>query len=539
MDPLNARFGVLQEVLMAHFEQGSDKLSDQRKFWDLCRREHLMLYCARKRRMPHLGMTTVPSLATSEAKAKAAIKMGLLIGALMESPFATEPWTMSDTSLEMLEAPPTQCFKKHGVTVEVCFDNDPGNSFLYTLWGDIYYMDEDNKWRKSHGEVDYDGLSYMQHDGERVYYNRFLEDARNFGRTLMWTVIYKNKRISASVSSSTFSAGRSASALPEVYDGTDQPQWPAPRGDQSPASSTTDTSPSTSNRSLRASGHQGRRGRGQRGLKRGRSRSPQHSSTSWRGGLGRGRGRYSGPPQISPHTPTWGQAAYQGCTSESDSDFESTSGDRGRGIGGCGEEAAEHATDGTAAQGLEGGGPGHSPCSHLLRDSAGGGGLGGGGEHGVGGQQGERQPRGGGGNGSVSRLRGGRNRLRDKRHLGPPRISPGVSYSRVARRRGKAEDPAEWSAGRAGEEARREPVILFKGGGNGLKCWRKRLKEKHRSLFAVITTTFSYAGEAGSQRVGRPRMLVGFCSTGQRDLFLAKVKIPPTVDYSFGDFDAL
>ncbi|AUT11920.1 E2 [Leptonychotes weddellii papillomavirus 5] len=526
MEALNERFAALQEVQMAHIEQGSTKLSDQRKYWELCRREHVLLNFARRHHITRLGMNIVPGLATSEAKAKDAIRMGLLLQALLDSPYADEPWSMSDTSFEVLLAPPEQCFKKNGVTVEVSFDNDPLNCNIYTLWKCIYYMDEEDKWKKTEGKVDYDGLYYEQEDGLRVYYHRFLEDAQFYGSTLQWTVNYKNKRISASVSSSALSSGPLSPALSEI-DGTEPPaQW---------------------GRTLTLI------------IQR---RLPLHLLPMPQGPWGtRGEGGGAGGPINGRDPDPRNNARHPLVGDDSDEDEEDGPHRRShpkhpRGEGGAGKSAPVNPTasvpprptgDGLGGRDpkgvpLEEGPLGRSGRATVLFRAVGPRGPG---REGSGGTSGEDDkenefPEDGEETGPSPESEEDSLGSEEETSEGspPPRISPAVPYAQVAQRCGESEGHDQCGSGQSPPETG-EPVILFKGDGNGLKCWRRRLKTRHRCCFSIITTTFSYAGDEGADRVGRPRMMIGFASSVQRETFLSKVKIPKGIDWSFGWFDAL
>ena len=106
MDTLSERFNALQENLMDIYESGRDDLETQIMHWQLLRQEQILFYYARKNGVMRLGYQPVPPLATSEAKAKDAIGMVILLESLLKSAYGTEPWTLTQTSLETVRSPP-------------------------------------------------------------------------------------------------------------------------------------------------------------------------------------------------------------------------------------------------------------------------------------------------------------------------------------------------------------------------------------------------------------------------------------------------
>nr|ATL25014.1 E2 [Equus caballus papillomavirus 1] len=94
--------------------------------------------------------------------------------------------------------------------------------------------------------------------------------------------------------------------------------------------------------------------------------------------------------------------------------------------------------------------------------------------------------------------------------------SPGVDSTT-----GRGSDPAPVPL-----EAAFAPIVIFQGGTNQCKCYRWRLKKRHRSLFVAITTTYFWTGDKGGQRVGNARLMVTFSSDLQRRLLLATVPPP-------------
>ncbi|AGV40805.1 putative E2 protein [Felis catus papillomavirus 4] len=444
MENLSTRFDTLQEVLLAHYEKDSKKITDHVSFWELLRRESVMLHYARQQGISSLGFFQVPSLQVSEAKAKKAIMMSLMLQQLAKTPFGQEPWSMTETSLEMLEAPPKGKFKKGPRTVEVWFDNNPDNSFPYTSWTCIYIQDAEDTWHKVEGLVDYEGLYYVDCDGEVHYYVKFAADALQYATTGMWRVNYKNQTISASVSSSSSEdqqrQGQQQQQQQQQPSTTTSVEWP-----QRPSSSGLQhESPFTP------------RGHG-RGCVRGRRSSG--SSPHQRGDRG-GRGRSQ-----SPSTPTT---------------------------------------------------PGALPpdLSFAGGDRSGGGG-------------------GGGGGGRQRGRRGSR---------GPPRLSPYIPLGQVEQGPGRPEGAALQRPGRPEKNPRLSsttPVVVLKGPGNALKCWRLRAKAKHGALFCAISTAFSWVEKSSSSRIGRHRILVGFINEEQREDFLRTVRLPRGVECVPGGLDSL
>ena len=106
MESLTERFDAVQENLLELFESGSDNIEDQILYWNLMRKEGILLYYARQKGISRLGLQHVPSLAVSEFKAKQAIMMTLQLESLKNSEFGREKWTLQDTSLELYNTEP-------------------------------------------------------------------------------------------------------------------------------------------------------------------------------------------------------------------------------------------------------------------------------------------------------------------------------------------------------------------------------------------------------------------------------------------------
>lgn len=203
METLNERYDALQENLLMLYEAGSDKIDDQIMYWDIMRQENVLFYYARKKNIARIGLQPVPSLTTSEHKAKQAIMMSLQLKSLKMSAYGKEPWTLQDTSFEVYNAAPSNTFKKGAFTVDVFYDDDEDNYYPYTAWSFIYYENGDGRWHKVEGQADYEGLYFITHDNEKNYYVTFDTDAARFSRTGHWTVKYKNHTISSTSVTST------------------------------------------------------------------------------------------------------------------------------------------------------------------------------------------------------------------------------------------------------------------------------------------------------------------------------------------------
>nr|AYC54495.1 MAG: E2 protein [Human papillomavirus] len=209
MDTLSERFNALQENLMDIYESGRDDIETQIMHWQYLRQEQVLFYFARKHGVMRLGYQPVPPLATSEAKAKDAIGMVILLQSLQKSPFGKESWTLTQTSLETVRSPPANCFKKGPQNIEVMFDNDPENLMVYTAWSYIYYQTLDDTWNKVEGKIDYHGAYYLE-GTLKVYYIQFESDAARYGKSGIWEVHVNEDTIFAPVTSSSPAAGERA-----------------------------------------------------------------------------------------------------------------------------------------------------------------------------------------------------------------------------------------------------------------------------------------------------------------------------------------
>ncbi|BAJ12075.1 E2 protein [Bos taurus papillomavirus 11] len=202
MASLEARFDAVQESLLQIYESESSSLELCYQYWQLIRKENALYFTARQQGKTRLGLYAVPATRVSEQKAKDAIKMTLYLESLKQTQFATERWTLMDTSSETFMAPPENTFKKRGQHVTVVYDHDANNSMLYTLWTELYYLDTSDTWHKTTSSVDYDGIFYIDIYGTKIYYINFQDDASLYSNSGQWEVHFENKVLSPPVTSS-------------------------------------------------------------------------------------------------------------------------------------------------------------------------------------------------------------------------------------------------------------------------------------------------------------------------------------------------
>lgn len=188
---------------MTLYEKDPVDLSSQIEHYTLLRKEAVLQYYCRKEGYKQLGLQILPQLSVSEHNAKEAIKMVLILKSLAKTQYAGEQWTLRDTSLELFNAAPKNCFKKDGYEVTVWFDNDPENAYPYTNWNSIYYQGDNEEWYKTPGRVDLNGLFYEDNEHVKVYFVLFQEKADLYSKTGQWTVNFKNEQLSSFVGSSS------------------------------------------------------------------------------------------------------------------------------------------------------------------------------------------------------------------------------------------------------------------------------------------------------------------------------------------------
>ena len=385
---LTERFAALQEALMTLYERDPKDLQSQIQHWELVKKENEYLYYARKEGLTSLGMFPAPALQVSETKAKQAIKMNILLKSLNKSPYASEQWRLRDTSVELvLLTEPRNCFKKGPFEVEVWFDNDPLKALPFPNWDWIYYQDSNDVWHKVRGAADYNGLYFEEVNGDRTYFSIFDSEAAKYGQSGQWTVRYKNKIISASITSSSRCSFDSSCERGSSSNSISAPET----GRQVSEATTSERRPEPSTSDIRR-----RQRRGQQG-------------------------------EPSPR--------------------------------------------GTKRRRADSGGGAPSPEDV-----------------------------------------GGTHRTVEGRHLSRLRLLQ--------------------------EEARDPPLILVKGPANTLKCWRRRVNQKHRNLFVDFSTNWTWVGQ-NTDSCCRSRMLVAFVSVEQREMFLKTVSIPKSSEISFGSLDSL
>nr|CAD1807683.1 E2 protein [human papillomavirus 101] len=201
METLVDRFDAVQDRLLGIYEAGRTDIDGQIVHWDLVRQEYVLLHYARKNGISTLGIQKVPSLATSESKAKQAILMGIVLKSLKDSAFGNEQWTLTDTSYELFMTPPSHTFKKQGKTIEVWYGNNEDNAVPYTLWNAIYYQDAQDNWYKARGQVSAEGLYYIDWEGNKHFYVRFADEATQFDAAKQWQVRTESEIISNFVTS--------------------------------------------------------------------------------------------------------------------------------------------------------------------------------------------------------------------------------------------------------------------------------------------------------------------------------------------------
>jgi hypothetical protein len=206
---LTVRFDALQERLMTLYEEGRKTIDAQIEYWQLIRKESVLMYYGRKEGFKNFGLQPLPALTVSEYKAKEAIRQVLLLKSLKNSVFGNEEWTLPETSAELTYTAPRNTFKKDPYTVDVWFDHNPDNSFPYTNWNKIYFQDDHDNWHRAAGKVDINGLYFEDANGDKSYFVVFASDAQRYGTTGEWTVHYKNETIS----STSLSSQRSLSTI--------------------------------------------------------------------------------------------------------------------------------------------------------------------------------------------------------------------------------------------------------------------------------------------------------------------------------------
>lgn len=183
MERLLERLDSIQNQILSLYERDSVELEDQILLWSLIRKENVIWHVLRKEGHTKVGGRSVPSLASSEASAKAAIELQLKLESLNESPYAREGWSLQETSQERYLSEPNRTFKKLGQPVTLIFDNDPDNATEVVQWKYVYYQKPDDTWYKATGGIDELGIYYTDHEGVRRYYVDFQTEAQNYSNT--------------------------------------------------------------------------------------------------------------------------------------------------------------------------------------------------------------------------------------------------------------------------------------------------------------------------------------------------------------------
>ncbi|AAY32855.1 E2 [Tursiops truncatus papillomavirus 2] len=193
MENLTNHLDVLQETQMEIFEKNSGNISDAVEYWKLMRKEHSLLFLARRNGHVKVGHQMVPPAHVSESSAKDAIGMQLLLEGLQKTEYSTLTWTLSETSKDMYMSPPKETFKKGGTTVTVTYDESGYNCMDYTYWKYVFFQDGDT-WTRGQGVCNEKGLAYEKH-GQLCYYVTFAEEAVKYGAAKVCDIKWEGKSI--------------------------------------------------------------------------------------------------------------------------------------------------------------------------------------------------------------------------------------------------------------------------------------------------------------------------------------------------------
>ena len=126
--------------------------------------------------------------------------------------------------------------------------------FPYTNWDFIYYQDADDKWHKTEGKVDYNGLYFEEPNGDRTYFKLFEKEAATYGRSGQWTVRFKKTIISAPVTSSSRAFAGTEAGGSSVDTETTKEAHSPPRRSQSKSSTESPTTTVSTRGRRRGSG---------------------------------------------------------------------------------------------------------------------------------------------------------------------------------------------------------------------------------------------------------------------------------------------
>nr|AXZ95685.1 E2 [Rattus norvegicus papillomavirus 2] len=535
MESLCSRLSAVQEELMCIYEEGDSALSTQVRHWQLIRQEQVLLHAARQQGHTRIGMQAVPSLAATQANAKAAIEMHLLLQSLLQSPYSKEPWTLSDTSRDMYLAAPCHTLKKSGQTVEVMFDGNQDNSMHYTKWRQVFYTDERGVWKRVSSFCDVTGI-FFEKNGHREYYVRFEKEAMRFSVTGTWEAVDEGKIYTSvvPVASSTPTPGLpgrhpvSVDGVPAA--GHTRTDWDSirhslfssgggkgageeekvyPRAGNSDHSYHIPTSPPA------FGGEQHRRGSGSGAGVRvpagdvsevPRSPTKEDKSTEPVPKRGPGRPRKGGPSTSGERTPDRDTRPKKRPRDRTGG-YRTRKRKRNKRWATPPRERAPDYVDLNATNKNDGRPNGSVNCSPPSPDPP---------------------------NSSAIPPTPGVRVAGQSNTPGTPRAAP--TLVAVGDSGLPPATPAEGlrAAAPGSTDRLRRPrtgpgppcLLIIKGTPNGVKCLRYRLKTHHHSLFQYVSTTWQWVPASGSSRVGRARILVMCSDQTQRNIFLDTVKIP-------------
>nr|WKV32424.1 early protein 2 [Canis familiaris papillomavirus type 25] len=514
METLSKRLSALQDALLNLYEEASDELHRQVDHWKILRQENVLLHYARKSGVLRVGMQPVPPLQVSAERAKHAIEMQIVLQSLCDSQWATETWTLADTSRELWTAAPQRCFKKGACIVEVLFDGDPENSMQYTLWNRVYYQDASDTWQVSRSQVDCEGIWFWDCEQKR-YYVKFANDAARYGTTGTWEVVVNGETITSSDPVTSTTPPTDPCGETAVYTGRVPSNGPTARTadspvergdrDKTPAStpetaaqvSSTYTSPlpDTTSPSPKPTGEV----EGDRGGGGGGGGGPTYQPvgtppvaaspvTAAPGAVTRvpltprkrPRGREANEPPVRRQPPT----------SQGEREPEVDPGL----VPFCGRP-------GTPSDPSQGRQP--TPLAVPIAEPR---------------PVGSLTPPGGGLPPSPAPPAAEAARE-------PARRYPPAGARRLAVAGGRADRPGDIlrEAGHLPQTA-----VVLCGPANALKCLRYRLQHHHGQKFMTVSTTWYWAGQ-GSSRLGPARIMLTFRSSQQQTEFFQTVKLPPSI----------
>nr|WES10435.1 E2 protein [Rodent papillomavirus] len=527
MESLCSRLSAVQEELMCIYEEGDNSITTQVRHWQLIRHEQVLLHAARQQGHTRIGMQVVPSLAATQASAKAAIEMHLLLQSLAQSPFAKETWTLSETSRDMYLTEPSQTFKKSGQTIEVFFDGCKDNTMQYTKWRQVFYTDERGVWHRVPSVCDETGI-FFDRNGNKEYYVRFQKEAAKYSVTGEWEAVDEGK-IYASVvpiTSSTPTRGLPGGSPLHPHgvpaSGHTGENWDPVRdqlvlagggqgiGEKEGQSGQEYPDGTGNPQDTRKAGRDG--GETEEGSKRG--------GVLGRGGVSRGNKSSKAAPRETCETDTVSKPLPKAKTATR----ETTS---------CGEarpqkRAIEHKGGGKRKRRRWETQYNERGSDFVDLDATGK--VTGARETVVGCDPPTPNPP------NITRIStpSGVQVARPSCIVGTPGAPPSLLAISGLGVTPKA--TAERNSSRTTESTRRTRshrvstgspcLLIIKGTPNGVKCLRYRLKSHHSDLFTYVSTTWQWVPASSSNRIGRARILIMCQDDKQRNRFLSTVKIP-------------